>query len=54
MAEPIAVGLRRLLVAPVDLAVFNDDIGVVPLPLDPDLPEAKQLRVHPAPGRRPL
>ena len=32
--------------APADVAPFDDDVGVVPLSLDLDLPEADQSSVH--------
>ena len=53
MAEPIAVGLRGFLVAPADLAAFDDDVGVVPPSLELDISEAQQSRLHRTPRRRP-
>src|SRR5438445_8813455 len=46
MSVSIAVGLRRFLAAPANLAAFDDDVGVVARPVDLDLPEAQELRLH--------
>src|SRR5258708_33314703 len=46
MSVSIAVGLRRFLAAPAHLAAFDDDVGVVARPVDLDLPEAQELRLH--------